>query len=106
MTTAEDIKFLVCDYFKMEPWKLVTPFRGKHNTYVRHMTMFMLRKQLDMTYVQIGKEVRRATCAVKNGVTRIENELDYCAEVQGDVGNLTDAIIEWEEKTGTAYIEH
>ena len=100
MTTAEDIKFLICSHYNLEPWKLTVPFRSTERIYIRNVTAFMLRKQLELTYSKIGHSLRCSSRQIMRGCQSIEREMDYCPQVKDDVAVITDKIFEWEESRG------
>lgn len=106
MTTPDDIKFIVCQHFGLDPCKLLLKNKTDERTYIRAMVVFLIWKQLGMSVVKIGIEMQRTRNATYAALNRIKGELTYCREVKDDVGILTDKILDWEERTATVALVH
>ena len=105
-TTTEDIRAIVCYHFKVDPDSLYDYNQRSEPTYQRAMIMFLIRKQLGLSWPKVGAVVKRSENAAASAVQTLEGHLENHQAVRDDVAELTDKICDWEERTIPLRVVH
>ena len=87
---AEDIVKCVCDYYHIKPTQLKGPKRDASLVRARQITMYMLKKELGLTYVEIGNILGgRDHTTIMHGVDKIGSLVEKKALVSEDILGIT-----------------
>jgi chromosomal replication initiator protein len=87
--TAEDIRNLVCQYFKVEPHMLESKSRKKIHSYPRNVYVYLCRQHTGMTVEDIGKTLNRNHSTVLYASEMIEHKMKVDKKVRNQVDFLT-----------------
>jgi chromosomal replication initiator protein len=83
--TAEDIRNLVCQYFKVEPHILESKSRKKIHSYPRNVYVYLCREHTRMTLEEIGKTLNRNHSTVLYASEMIEHKMNVDKRVRNQV---------------------
>jgi chromosomal replication initiator protein len=83
--TAEDIRNLVCQYFKVEPQMLESKSRKKIHSYPRNVYVYLCRQHTGMTVEDIGKTLNRNHSTVLYASEVIEHKMKVDKKVRNQV---------------------
>jgi chromosomal replication initiator protein len=83
--TAEDIRNLVCQYFKVEPHMLESKSRKKIYSYPRNVYVYLCRQHTGMTVEDIGKTLNRNHSTVLYASEVIEHKMKVDKKVRNQV---------------------
>lgn len=87
---SDDIIRCVCEYYRVKPTQLKGPKRDASLVKARQITMYLLKKELGMTYVEIGNLMGgRDHTTVMHGVDKITSLVDSKAIVSEDIVGIT-----------------
>ncbi len=87
---AEDIVKYVCDFYNVKSTQIKGPKREASLVRARHVLMYLLKKELGMTYVEIGNVIGgRDHTTVIHGVEKMEHLVDNKASVIEDIKGIT-----------------
>lgn len=90
---SDDIIQIACDFYHMKPTQLKGPKRDASLVRARQVTMYLLKKELGLAYVEIGNILGgRDHTTVMHGVEKVENMLktipSFSEEIRGITKNL------------------
>jgi len=87
--TIDDIQKLVADHYKVRVPDLKSKTRTKPLVTARQVAMFLVKKHLDRSLVDIGRSFGgKDHTTVMNALRRIENQLHKDSEIKRDVEDL------------------
>ena len=87
--TVEDIQNLVSDHFKVRVVDLKSTNRSKPLVTARQVTMYLIKKNLDKSLVEIGRHFGgRDHTTVINALKRVESQLQKDSDLKKDVDEL------------------
>jgi chromosomal replication initiator protein len=87
--TPEDIKNLVCQYFKVDPQILESKSRKKLHSYPRNVYVYLCRHHTRMTVEDIGKTLNRNHSTVLYAAEVIEHRMNVDKKVRNQIEFLT-----------------
>ncbi|MDY7036649.1 MAG: chromosomal replication initiator protein DnaA [Thermodesulfobacteriota bacterium] len=93
-TSIDDIKKLVCQYFKIEPTMLSSKSRKKIHAYPRNIYSFLCRRYTDETLENIGKSIKRNHSTVLYASEVIEHKMKVEKKVKNQVDFLSSRLEE------------
>jgi len=80
----------VCQYYKIGTKELIGRSRKSNYVIPRHMVQYLMRKELNMNYVEIAKVFKRRHNSIMHGVkcidTQLTNKVD--ASIKNDLISL------------------
>ncbi len=89
----EDIIKNVCFFYNIKPTQLKGPKRDAGIVKARQITMYLLKKELELTYVEIGNMLGgRDHTTVMHGVLKVENMLKTPNKISVDIMGITKGI--------------
>jgi chromosomal replication initiator protein len=83
--TADDIRNLVCQYFKVEPQMLESKSRKKIHSYPRNVYIYLCRQHTGMTVEDIGKTLNRNHSTVLYASEMIEHKMKVDKKLRNQV---------------------
>jgi len=87
---TEDIIQSVCDYYNVKPTQLKGPKRDASLVRARQTTMYLLKKELGLTYVEIGNVLGgRDHTTIMHGVEKVENMLEKIPTFHEEIRGIT-----------------
>lgn len=87
---ADDVVKSVCDYYNLRPTQLRGPKRDASLVRARQVAMFLLKKELGLTYVEIGAILGgRDHTTIMHGVEKISSLVEKKALVGEDIMGIT-----------------
>lgn len=86
--TPNDVISLVADYYKINKSDLMGPVRRKEVLMPRQISMYLIRKELDASFEQIGEEFARNHTTVMHAVEKIIKLLRKDGKLVRDVNAL------------------
>lgn len=90
---SDDIVKLVCDYFDVKSTQLKGPKRDASLVRARQITMYLLKKELDLTLVEIGNILGgRDHTTIMHGLDKIEGLLPSNPHLIEDIQGITNRI--------------
>ena len=84
-TSIDDIKKLVCQYFKIDPTMLASKSRKKIHAYPRNIYSFLCRRYTDETLENIGQSINRNHSTVLYASEVIEHKMKLEKKVKNQV---------------------
>ena len=90
--TMEDIKKLVCQYFRVDPLVLPSKSRKKIHAYPRNVYVYLCRHYTEETLENIGKSVDRKHSTVIYASEVIEHKMKADHKVKNHVNFLVDKL--------------
>jgi chromosomal replication initiator protein len=91
--SAEDIQKLVADHFKVRLTDLKSTSRAKQIVVPRQISMFLIKKNLDKSLVDIGRAFGgRDHTTVINALERVDYLLSKDMDIKNDIDELTNRI--------------
>jgi chromosomal replication initiator protein len=87
--TMEDIKTVVCRYFKVDPHILESKSRKKIHAFPRNVFVFLCRQLTAMTVEQIGRSLNRNHSTILYASEVIEHKIRIDKKVRNQVDFLT-----------------
>jgi chromosomal replication initiator protein len=84
-TSIEDIKKLVCQYFKVDPLMLLSKSRKKIHSYPRSIYVYLCRHYTDATLEDIGRSINRNHSTVLYASEVIEHKMKVDNQVKKQV---------------------
>lgn len=92
---ADDVIKNVCEFYDIKPTQLKGPKREAGLVRARQVTMYVLKHELGLTYVEIGNLLGgRDHTTIIHGVEKIEALVDKKATVSQDIVGITRALRE------------
>jgi chromosomal replication initiator protein len=92
--TLEDIKTVVCRYFKVDPLMLESKSRKKIHTFPRNVFVYLCRQLTALTVEQIGRSLNRNHSTVLYASEVIERRIRMDKKVKNQVDFLTHKLTE------------
>lgn len=87
---SEDVVNCVCSYYNIKPTLIKGPKRDASLVKARQITMFLLKKELGLTYVEIGNVLGgRDHTTIIHGVGKIEKLLSLKSHISSDILGIT-----------------
>ncbi len=87
---AEDVIKTVCEYFGVKPTQIKGPKRDASLVKARQVTMYLLKDQLGLTFVEIGNLLGgRDHTTIMHGVEKIEGLVENKAKITQDIVGIT-----------------
>ena len=84
--TTEDIKKVVCDYFKINEDVLCSSSRKQEIVYMRQLTIYLANRHTDDSHVQIGKSIGgRNHSTVIHSIKQVNNLIDTEPKTKHDI---------------------
>jgi chromosomal replication initiator protein len=91
---ADDVIKCVCDFYGVKSTQLKGPKRDAGLVKARQITMYLLKDQLGLTYVEIGNLLGgRDHTTIMHGVEKIEGLVENKAKIVNDIVGITKAIL-------------
>jgi chromosomal replication initiator protein len=87
--SLEDIRALVCQYFKIDPAVLESKSRKAAHSFPRNVYVYLCRQHTGMTAEDIGKSINRNHSTVLYACEVIERRLKADSKVKNQIGFLT-----------------
>jgi chromosomal replication initiator protein len=84
-STLEDIRSLVCRYFKLDPSALESKSRKAMHTYPRNVYVYLCRQHTPVTVEEIGKSIKRSHSTVLYACEVMEQKMKTDAKVKNQV---------------------
>lgn len=92
---ADDVIKIVCEYYNIKPTQIKGPKRDANLVKARQVAMYLLKKELDLTFVEIGNVLGgRDHTTVMYGVDKMEENVQNKAKPIEDILGITKAIYE------------
>jgi chromosomal replication initiator protein len=92
--TMEDIKTVVCRYFKVDPLMLESKSRKKIHTFPRSVFVYLCRQLTPLTVEQIGRSLNRNHSTILYASEVIERKIRVDKKVKNQVAFLTQKLTE------------
>jgi chromosomal replication initiator protein len=90
---ADDVIKAVCTYYDVKPTLLKGTKRNAGIVNARQVTMYLLKKQLGMTYVDIGNLLGgKDHTTIMHGVDKIETLVEKKARVSEDITGIINTL--------------
>ena len=87
---SEDIIESTCKYYNLKPTQLKGPKRDASLVRARQVTMYLLKKELGLTFVEIGNVLGgRDHTTIMYGVEKVENMLENLPTLTQDIQGIT-----------------
>ena len=87
---SEDIIESTCKYYNIKPTQLKGPKRDASLVRARQITMYLLKKELGLTFVEIGNVLGgRDHTTIMHGVEKVENMLENLPTLSTDIQGIT-----------------
>lgn len=87
--TAENIRKLICQYFKIDPLVLKSKSRKQIHVYPRSVFVYLCRQHTDMTVEEIGQSLNRNHSTVLYASEVIEHKMKVDHKVRNQVNFLS-----------------
>lgn len=92
LLTLEDVKALVCQYFKVDPTLLESKSRKKIHAYPRNVYVYLCRQHTDRTVEEIGRSLSRNHSTVLYASEVIEHKMKRDKRVKNQIDFLTNKL--------------
>ena len=92
LLTLEDVKALVCQYFKVDPVLLESKSRKKIHAYPRNVYVYLCRQHTDRTVEEIGRSLSRNHSTVLYASEVIEHKMKMDKRVKNQIDFLTNKL--------------
>ncbi|RJR54410.1 MAG: chromosomal replication initiator protein DnaA [Desulfobacteraceae bacterium] len=86
--TKEDIRALVCQYFKIDPSVLQSKSRKAAHSYPRNVYVYLCRRHTSMTLEEIGQSINRNHSTIVYACEVIERKMKGDAKVKNQISFL------------------
>lgn len=86
--TIAEIQKICANHFKVNPVDLKSKSRTKPLIVARQVAMFMIKKHLDKSLVDIGRAFSKDHTTVINALRRIENQLGSNSDLKKDIDDI------------------
>jgi len=90
--TLEEVKALVCQYFKVDPTLLESKSRKKIHAYPRNVYAYLCRRHTDRTVEEIGRSLSRNHSTVLYASEVIEHKMKMDKRVKNQIDFLIDKL--------------
>jgi chromosomal replication initiator protein len=87
--TMEDIKKVVCQYFKVDPLMLESKSRKKIHAFPRNVYVYLCRQLTDLTVEEIGRSLNRNHSTILYASEVIEHKIKVDKKVKHQVDFLS-----------------
>ena len=91
--TAGDVIQAVCDYFGVEEKELLGRGRSRKIAFPRQVSMYLMRKDADVSLEEIGQALNRDHTTVLHGYRKIEDEMETNSVLRGDVMTIRERLL-------------
>lgn len=91
--SIDTVLSLIGEYFGLNVADLIGKKRNKELVYPRHITMYMLREEMSLSFPEIGREMGgKDHTTVMHGYNKISNEMANSATIQSDLSRLREKL--------------
>ncbi len=91
--SIDTILSILAEYFGVSLADLIGKKRNKELVYPRHMSMYILREDLDMSFPEIGREMGgKDHTTVMHGYNKIVGEIPSSLRIQTDIAKIKDRL--------------
>jgi chromosomal replication initiator protein len=94
LLTMEDVKTIVCQYFKVDPTMLESKSRKKIHAYPRNVYVYLCRQHTDRTVEEIGRSLSRNHSTVLYASEVIEHKMKVDKRVGNQIEFLSNKLKE------------
>ncbi len=91
--TDGDVILAVCTHFGLEEKELLGRGRSRNVAFPRQVSMYLMRKDADISLEEIGRALKRDHTTVLHGIRKIEAELARDATLRGDVMSIRERLL-------------
>jgi chromosomal replication initiator protein len=89
LLTMEDVKAMVCQYFKIDPALLSSKSRKKIHAYPRNVYVYLCRQHTDRTVEEIGRSLSRNHSTILYASEVIEHKMKVDKRVKNQIEFLS-----------------
>lgn len=87
--TVDTILSLIAEHFSLNVADLIGKKRTKEMVYPRHITMYLLREELNLSFPEIGRELGgKDHTTIMHGYNKIVGEIDVQPKVPRDIAQI------------------
>lgn len=91
--SVDTVFSLIAEHYGITVADLIGKKRNKELVYPRHITMYLLREELDMSFPVIGRELGgKDHTTVMHGYNKIVGEIDSSSRIQSDVSKIKERL--------------
>lgn len=91
--TSGDVIQAVCEHFGLEEKELLGRGRARHIAFPRQVSMYLMRKDADVSLEEIGQALNRDHTTVLHGCRKIEDEMETNSILRGDVMTIREQLL-------------
>lgn len=91
--TSGDVIQAVCEHFGVEEKELLGRGRSRHIAFPRQVSMYLMRKDADVSLEEIGQALNRDHTTVLHGYRKIEDEMETNSVLRGDVMTIRERLL-------------
>lgn len=91
--TAGDVIQAVCTQFGLEERELLGRGRSRNVSFPRQVSMYLMRKDADISLEEIGQSLRRDHTTVLHGIRKIESEMSRDSTLRNDVMSIRERLL-------------
>lgn len=91
--TAGDVIQAVCEHFSIEEKELLGRGRSRHIAFPRQVSMYLMRKDADISLEEIGQALNRDHTTALHGYRKIEDEMETNSVLRGDVMTIRERLL-------------
>lgn len=91
--TAGDVIQSVCEHYGIEEKELLGRGRSRQVAFPRQVSMYLMRKDADVSLEEIGQALNRDHTTVLHGYRKIEEEMETNSVLRGDVMTIRERLL-------------
>ncbi len=91
--TSGDVIQAVCEHFGIEEKELLGRGRSRQIAFPRQVSMYLMRKDADVSLEEIGQALNRDHTTVLHGYRKIEEEMETNSVLRGDVMTIRERLL-------------
>lgn len=91
--TSGDVIQAVCEHFGIEEKELLGRGRARNIAFPRQVSMYLMRKDADVSLEEIGQALNRDHTTVLHGYRKIEDEMETNSVLRGDVMTIRERLL-------------
>lgn len=91
--TSGDVIQAVCEHFSIEEKELLGRGRSRHIAFPRQVSMYLMRKDADISLEEIGQALNRDHTTALHGYRKIEDEMETNSALRGDVMTIRERLL-------------
>jgi len=92
LLTMDDVKAMVCQYFKVDPALLASKSRKKIHAYPRNVYVYLCRQHTDRTVEEIGRSLSRNHSTILYASEVIEHKMKVDKRVKNQIEFLSNKL--------------